>query len=397
MPAPVVARPGSQLAIPCAVVRGGTSKALFFDPRDLPGSRSAANDVLLEVMGSPDPRQINGLGGGKSLTSKVAIVSRSATRGADIDYLFAQVDVSRPIVDWNGTCGNILAGVGPYSIDRGLVLAGEPVTTMRIRLVNTGKIVVARVPTTSGNPDISGECVIDGVPGSGAEIRLKFLDPGGSRSSRALLPTGRPRDYVAVPEFGPVEVSLVDAANPVVFVLAKDVGLRGGELPDEIAMSKGTCDALETIRGTAAVWLGLVGTAEEATDQSPALPKVGVVSQPLDYVTTDGTRIAAEFTDLAARLMTMQQPHSSYMVTGAIATGAAAAMADTIVAQVARPGALTAVRRRLLRIGHPSGVLPVWTTVPPEGEGAGVEAVELSRTARIMMDGWVRVSARHYQ
>jgi methylitaconate Delta-isomerase len=370
---------------------------VFFDPRDLPGGRDAMARVLLDVMGSPDPRQIDGLGGAKSLTSKVAIVSRSGTAGAEVDYLFAQVDVSRPIVDWNGTCGNILAGVGPYSIDRGLVPAREPVTTVRIRLVNTGKIVLARVPTTAGRPDALGECVIDGVPGCGAEIRLKFLDPGGSHREGALLPTGHPRDYVHVPGFGRVEVSLVDAANPVVFVRAEDVGLRGGELPGDFADNERICVALETIRGTGAQWLGLARAPEDATHQSPGLPKIAIVAKPLDYATIDGKAIAAESVDLVARLMTMQRPHTSYMVTGAIATGAAAAVKETIVAQVVRSSPHLEGPRRRLRIGHPSGVLRVWTTVGPEAEGARVESVELNRTARILMDGWVRVSARHFQ
>lgn len=388
---------GSQVAIPCAIVRGGTSKAVFFEPRDLPEGRDAVSKILLEVMGSPDPLQIDGLGGATSLTSKVAIVSRSASPGMDVDYRFAQVDVSRPIVDWHGTCGNILAGVGPYAVDRGWVPVREPVTTVRIRLVNTGKVVVARVPTRSGRPDVAGACVVDGVPGSGAEIRLEFLSPGGSHRNGGLLPTGRPRDSMCLPGFGQVDVSVVDAANPVVFARAEDLGLRGDELPAEILKSARLCDALELIRGTAAVWLGLASSADEATHTSPGLPKVGVVARPLDYVTVGGGEVSASSTDLAARLMTMQRPHTSYMVTGAIATGAAAAVRGTVVEEVVRSHTLAAVRRRLLRIGHPSGVLPVWTTVGETDDGLAVEAVELSRTARILMDGWVRVSAARYR
>lgn len=372
---------GDQVAIPCVVMRGGTSRGVFFLATDLPEEDSLRDRLILAVFGSPDPRQVDGLGGADPLTSKLAIIDRAGRKDADIDYTFGQVRIAEPIIDYSGNCGNLSAAVGPFAIDAGLVEPREPLTRLRIHNTNTGKVIVAEVPTHGGHPVYEGDCSIAGVPGSAARIMLDFLDSGGSMTGR-LLPTGDPRNRLVTPhrEF---EVSIVDAANPVVFVQAEALAFAGTELPAQIAASEQVLGTLEAIRGAAAQRLGFVDNARDAMTQSPAVPKVAMVTAPKEYVTSDGSSVSAGDVNLVGRIMTMQQPHKAYAVTGAICTAAAAHIPGTIVNEIFRTGKTVGE----VTIGHPSGTITVEVVMGVTADGLRLKRAALERTARRIMDG----------
>lgn len=378
------------LRLRCSILRGGTSRGVFFHMDDLPGDRGAVEPVLLNVFGSPDVRQIDGLGGATSQTSKAAMIGPPSRPDADVDYTFAQVSIATPLVDWGGNCGNLSSAVGPFAIDQGLVAAREGVTTVRIHNTNTAKLIIASVPVRDGRALVEGDYAIPGVPGTGARIDLEFLDPAGSATG-ALLPTGRPVDEVALADGRGVRVSVVDAANPVAFVLASELGMRGSESPAEIERRADVTGALEEIRGIVAEWLGIVADRADATAKSPGLPKVGMVAPPADYRTSLGGIVAADDMDLTGRLMSMQTAHRSYMVTGAICTGAAARVEGTLVHEVARA---TAPGSDRLRIAHPYGVMDVRVRAEPGSPVPTVTGVSVGRTARHVLDGEVFVPAR---
>ena len=366
--------------IPCLFMRGGTSKGPFFLENDLPADPEQRDALLLKVMGSPDPKQINGLGGASSVTSKVAIIGVSQRPDADVDYTFAQVSVDKPIVSYKGNCGNISSAVGPFAIERGLVKVTEPVTSVRIHNTNTGKIIVADVPVENGCVQYGGTFRIAGVAGSGAPIKLRFLDPAGTISDK-LLPTGNAVDVLNVPGVGQVEASIVDAANPLVFVKAADLGLRGNELPSEFDQE--TLDKLETIRGVAAVKLGLITDYTRSAWDCPGLPKMTLVAPPMDYTALDGTRIPAENSDLTIRMMSMQKPHAALAMTGAMCTAAAAVVAGSVVSQVLRPQADT----QYLRLGHPGGILEAGVDYTQDEAGLHIADTFGFRTANLLMEG----------
>jgi 2-methylaconitate cis-trans-isomerase PrpF len=374
----------------CSILRGGTSRGVFFHLEDLPSDRAAVESVLLNVFGSPDVRQINGLGGATSQTSKAAIVSPPSRSDADVDYSFAQVSVGTAVVDWGGNCGNISSAVGPFAIDHGLVPVCEGVTTVRIHNTNTSKLIVASVPVRDGCAVVEGDYAIPGVPGTGARIDLEFVEPAGSTTG-ALLPTGRPTDEVELAGGRRLRVSVVDAANPVAFVLASELGLRGTESAAEIEARTDVTGALEEVRGIVAEWVGIVADRRDATAKSPGLPKVGMVAPPAEYRTSLGETVPAGAMDLSGRLMSMQTAHRSYMVTGAICTGAAARVEGTLVHEVARPAEPGSDR---LRIGHPYGVMDVRVRTGPAGPAPLVTGVSVGRTARHILDGEVLVPAR---
>ena len=366
--------------IPCLFMRGGTSKGPFFLENDLPADPEQRDALLLKVMGSPDPKQINGLGGASSVTSKVAIIGVSQRPDADVDYTFAQVSVDKPIVSYKGNCGNISSAVGPFAIERGLVKVTEPVTSVRIHSTNTGKIIVADVPVENGCVQYGGTFRIAGVAGSGAPIKLRFLDPAGTISDK-LLPTGNAVDVLNVPGVGQVEASIVDAANPLVFVKAADLGLRGNELPSEFDQE--TLDRLETIRGVAAVKLGLITDYTRSAWDCPGLPKMTLVAPPMDYTALDGTRIPAENSDLTIRMMSMQKPHAALAMTGAMCTAAAAVVTGSVVSQVLRPQADT----QYLRLGHPGGILEAGVDYTQDEAGLHIADTFGFRTANLLMEG----------
>jgi 2-methylaconitate cis-trans-isomerase PrpF len=376
-----------QRRIRAVFVRGGTSRALVFHRRDLPPDRAAWDPIFLAALGSPDPagRQLDGLGGGISSLSKVAVVAPSSRPDADVDYTFGQVEVTRAAVDYRGNCGNISSAIGPFAIDEALVSAGEPVTVVRVHNTNTGKLIHAHVPVEAGQAAVRGDFVLDGVPGTGARIALDFLDPGGAVTGR-LLPTGHPQDALEVPGFGTIAASLVDATNPMVFVRAKDLGLDGTEGPQDLDGRPGLPARLEAIRGAAAVRMGLATSPEEAGRVSPAVPKVVVVTPPAAYRTIARAPVEPHAVDLIARIVSMGKVHRAFALTGAMCLAVATRIPGTVAHEAAGFGEASGD----VRIGHPSGVLAVAAAVARGDSGAlTARTVTVYRTARRLMEGSV--------
>ena len=309
----------SVIKLPVTIMRGGTSKGVYILEQDLPANKDEWEKILLRLMGSPDSKQIDGLGGSYSVTSKAAIIKKSANPDADVDYTFAQVSVDKPLVSYKGNCGNISSGVGPFAIEKGLVKANDGVTTVRVFNTNTQKIIAEEVQTPGGEVAYSGDFYIAGVPGTASPVKLKFVNPSGTLG-HGLLPTGNVIDTLDVPGFGNVKVSIVDAANPLVFVKANDVGLTGKELPDDLNSKPEMLDLLEKIRGLAAVKLGLIDDYTKSAWDTPGIPKMTIVSEAEDYITSDGKEISRRKIDLLSRMMSMQKPHPSYAMTGAMWT-----------------------------------------------------------------------------
>lgn len=380
----------SQLKVPAALMRGGTSKGLFFLSKELPDDPALRDRVLLRSFGSPDPyaRQIDGLGGGTSVTSKAAIISRSTRPDCDVDYLFAQVAIEKALVDFSANCGNLSAAVGPFAIEERLIESVTEQTAVRIWQVNTSKRIIAHCPTEDGSPRTDGDYLIDGIAFPGAEIVLDFIDPGGSQCAE-LFPTGQPIDKLDVPGVGRIDVTLVDAGNPVAIVRAADLKLAGAELPSEVDSDKAVLQALESIRAHAAVRMGLGSDPLEVTRTQPANPKVAFVSEPLGYRSSRGTALEASAMDLNARIMSMGRLHGAFAVTGAIAVATAAAVPGTLAHSVRRPPRPDTV----IRIGHPSGVFPVGIEVAEEDGRWVVSKAVVRRTARRLMEGYLRIPA----
>lgn len=371
--------------IPCTIMRGGTSRGVYMLENYLPKEENERDALLLKLMGSPDVRQINGLGGAASVTSKVAIVGVSGRPDADVDYTFAQVAVDKPVVSYKGNCGNISSGVGPFAIEQGLVKITEPVTSVRIYNTNTDKIIVEEVQVEQGAVKYHGDFSIAGVAGTGAPIKLKFVNPAGSISGR-LLPTGNAVDVLEVPDLGALEVSIVDAANPLVFVRAKDLGLTGKECPAELDADEEKLALLETVRGLAAVKMGLIEDYKESAWKMPGIPKMTFVAEPEDYVTSGGETVAGDRIDLLSRMMSMQKAHPTYAMTGAMCTAVAAVIPGSIVNQVIRKEADT----DFIRIGHAGGVLEAGVEFHTEEDGGvAVESAFGFRTANLILEGVV--------
>jgi 2-methylaconitate cis-trans-isomerase PrpF len=375
------------IGIRCAIYRGGTSRGVYFLDNDLPYPEAIRAQILLNILGSPDPRQVDGLGGGTSSTSKTMIIGPSRLQGTEVQMLFAQVSLHSAIVDWRGTCGNLTTAVGPFAIDQGLVTAVEPVTEVAIYSVNTRKKIIARVPVSRGRAMTQGDYRIPGVRGTGARIDLEYVDPAGSFNGR-LLPTGSPRDVIELAGKRKFTVSIVDAGHIVVFCHAHELGLRGTELPSELEEKSHVMATLEAIRSVAAERIGIVGSCSEATRVSPAVPKIGFVSAPAAYPTMDGRLLEENDIDIVGRLLTMQTAHRAYMGAGAICTGVAALAPGTIVSDLAGP------RMRetgLLRIGHPQGVMDVSVKAALQNGDLKVQSATIARTARRIMEGYAYV------
>ncbi|MES2184141.1 MAG: PrpF domain-containing protein [Pseudomonadota bacterium] len=377
-----------QLRTPAAFMRGGTSKALVFHRRDLPADPAAWDGFFLATMGSPDPhgRQLDGMGGGVTSLSKVCVVGPPSRGDADIDYSFFQVLVREARVSAFGNCGNMSAAMGPFAVDEGLVTAAGPLATVRIHNTNTGKIVRATFAVEAGRALTSGDCRIPGVAGSGAAVRLDFLDPGGAGTGR-LLPTGRPLDLLQVDGLGQVEVSIVDAANPCVFVAARSVGLAGTELPEVLEDS----DALARLHAIGQQAVGLMGLGHVFAAARKKLPLLAVVSAPKEAPTLSGERLAAAGMDLCVRMLSNGQPHRALPMTGAVCTVVAMHLPGTLPHRLARaPLASGGVRR----LAMPSGVVGVDATVVERDGQPHAEYATVQRTARRLFDGFVYTSAR---
>ncbi|MEP9350103.1 PrpF domain-containing protein [Xanthobacter sp. KR7-225] len=376
----------------CALLRGGTSKGVFLDEADLPADAAERLRVVLAVFGSPDRRQVNGLGGGDPLTSKLALIGPG--RGAaDLTYTFGQVELERAAIDFASPCGNIVAAVGLHAVQRGLVRtqpdAPAPFAAVRIFNTNLRRIITVEVPVVDGRAIEHGDYVIPGVPGSGAKILVDFSDTAGAASG-ALLPTGRAREPMDVPGRGTIEVSLVDIANPHVFVRAADFGLAATESAEEIHRRPSLMDQLEHVRGLAALRFGLVDDPAKAREDSRVTPMVVIVGPPASYRSHPGGReIAAHEMDLAARLIFLERVHPTFAATSIACTGVAARLPGSIAGALARPVAPGAP----IRIGHPAGVVEAEAEVDGTAGTPAVTRAAFGRTARRIMEGVVYVEA----
>jgi 2-methylaconitate isomerase len=364
----------TQRRVRAVFMRGGTSRAIFFREADLPAPGPERDRILSAALGSPDPygRQLDGLGGGISSLSKACIIGPSTHPEADVDYTFAQVDVRSPSVDYQGNCGNCSSAVGPFAVDEGLVEAREGETVVRIHNTNTKKVIVARVPTHDGEAQVEGDFELAGVPGRGARIALDFLDPGGAGTGR-LLPTAHARETIEG-----VEASCVDATNPMVFVRAADLGLTGIETPPAVDADAALAARLERIRVEGAARMGIPGSA--------AVPKVAFVAPPRDFTALDGAVYPASAVDVVARVISMGNCHRAFALTAAMCLAVAARVPGSIVHEASRAGAGADVR-----LGHPSGVLPVAATVVERDGELVADRVTVYRTARRLMEGFVRI------
>jgi len=378
----------------CTIYRGGTSKGVYIHKNELPSNPLIRDRVILAIYGSPDIRQIDGLGGSDPLTSKVAIIGPPTRSDADIDYLFGQVSLTESFIDYRGNCGNISAGAGSFAIDEGLVVPKEPITQVRIHQVNTNKIIVADVPTVSGKAAIEGDYKIDGVPGTGAHIMLDFADSAGSVTGN-LLPTGNIVNELNMESVGKIEVSIVDAANPTVFCRMMDVGLKGTETPQEINSDDSLSKRVEDIRGTAAELIGLVKNRKRAAIESPYIPFIAFVSKPMTYATfTTGEVVKAEDIDLTSRLFFMQRIHKAYAVTGTVCTGVAGKIPGSIVNKALSD---RGKRSEELRIGHPAGIITIEADVQKEDSEFIIKRAAVGRTARRIIEGYVYIPRRVFE
>jgi 2-methylaconitate isomerase len=386
----------AQLRIPAVYMRGGTSKGVFFRASDLPADAARRDALLLRVVGSPDPygKQIDGMGAASSSTSKVVIVAPSTRADSDVDYLFGQVAIDRPLIDWSGNCGNLTAAVGPFAIAEGWVKPGrDGEALVRIWQRNIGKRILAHVPVAGGEVVEEGDFVLDGVAFPAAEIRIEFLDPGGlgeaGDSAGAMLPTGRVVDTLDVPGVGRIEATLITAGNPTVFVEAAAVGLQGHELQAAVTGDRELLARSEAIRAAAAVAMGLAKSPAEASATRLHTPKIAFVAPPRGYVASNGKSVPEGDIDLTIRMLSMGQLHHAVTGTGAVATAVACALEGTIPHRVQRRG----TNALATRLGHPSGTLTVGAAVVRSGDGWVVEKAVMSRSARRLMEGWVRIPA----
>ncbi len=386
----------AQIRIPATYLRGGTSKGVFFRLQDLPDAAQqpgAARDaLLLRVIGSPDPygKQIDGMGGATSSTSKTVIVSKSTRPDHDVDYLFGQVSIDRPFVDWSGNCGNLSAAVGPFAIANGLIeparIPQDGVCTVRIWQANIGKTIVAHVPVANGQVQETGDFELDGVTFPAAEIQLEFLDPADEgEDGGAMFPTGNLVDDLDVPGVGTFKATLINAGIPTIFLNATDIGCAGTELQDAINGDAKALAMFEMIRAHGALKMGLIKDVAEAASRQHT-PKVAFVAPPADYTASSGKGIAAADIDLNVRALSMGKLHHAMMGTAAVAIGTAAAIPGTLVNLAAGGG-----EREAVRFGHPSGTLRVGAQARRVDGAWTVTKAIMSRSARVLMEGAVRV------
>ncbi len=386
-----------QIRIPATYMRGGTSKGVFFRLQDLPAAAQvpgAARDALLmRVIGSPDPygKQIDGMGGATSSTSKTVIIAKSERPGHDVDYLFGQVSIDQKFVDWSGNCGNLSAAVGPFAISGGLVdparVPRDGVAVVRIWQANIGKTIIAHVPMTDGAVQETGDFELDGVTFPAAEIQLEFLDPAAEEDGEggAMFPTGHLIDDLEVPGVGTFKATMINAGIPTIFLNAEDIGYRGTELQDAINSDPKALAMFEMIRAHGALRMGLIKDLSEAATRQHT-PKVAFVAKPAGYTASSGKVVNPGDIDLLVRALSMGKLHHAMMGTAAVCIGAAASIPGTLVNLAAGGGARNAVR-----FGHPSGTLRVGAEAKQEGGEWTVTKAIMSRSARVLMEGWVRI------
>lgn len=385
-----------QIKIPATYIRGGTSKGVFFRIDDLPEAAqqpgAVRDKLLLRVIGSPDPygKQTDGMGGATSSTSKTVLLAKSSQPEHDVDYLFGQVSIDKPFVDWSGNCGNLTAAVGSFAISNGLVAADKipdnGICTVRIWQVNIEKTIIAHVPITNGQVQETGDFELDGVTFPAAEVQIEFLDPAdGDGDDAAMFPTGHVVDDLEVPGVGTLKATLINAGIPTIFVNAADIGYTGTELQAAINSDKEALAKFELIRAHGAVKMGLIKDVAEAVARQHT-PKVAFVAPPADYVSSSGKAIKATDIDVLVRALSMGQLHHAMMGTAAVAIGTAAAIPGTLVNLAAG-----AVDRQAVNFGHPSGTLRVGAEAVQENGKWVVKKAIMSRSARVLMEGWVRI------
>lgn len=386
-----------QIKIPATYIRGGTSKGVFFRLQDLPETAQvpgpARDALLLRVIGSPDPygKQIDGMGAATSSTSKTVILSKSTRPDHDVDYLFGQVSIDQPFVDWSGNCGNLSAAVGPFAISAGLVdpsrIPQNGVAVVRIWQANIGKTIIGHVPITNGEVQETGDFELDGVTFPAAEVQLEFMDPAAEEEGAggAMFPTGNVVDDLEVPGVGTLKATMINAGIPTIFVNAESIGYTGTELQDAINSDTRALAMFETIRAYGALRMGLIKNVDEAAKRQHT-PKVAFVARPVDYTASSGKKVGAADVDLLVRALSMGKLHHAMMGTAAVAIGTAAAIPGTLVNLAAGGG-----ERNAVRFGHPSGTLRVGAEAQQvDGEWVVRKAI-MSRSARVLMEGWVRV------
>ena len=386
----------AQIKIPATYMRGGTSKGIFFKLDDLPAAAQtpgAARDrILLRVLGSPDPygKQIDGLGNASSSTSKAVILSKSAEPDHDVDYLFGQVSIDKPFVDWSGNCGNLTAAVGAFAISNGLVdaarIPSDGLCTVRIWQANIRKTIIAHVQISGGQVQETGDFELDGVTFPAAEVQIEFLDPADDgEEGGAMFPTGNLVDELEVPGIGTFPVTLINAGIPTIFLNAADIGYQGTELQEHINSDEQALAKFETIRAYGALKMGLIADISEAAARQHT-PKVAFVAAPQDYVSSSGKPVAAADVDLLVRALSMGKLHHAMMGTAAVAIGTAATIPGTLVNLAAGGN-----EREAVRFGHPSGTLRVGAQAKLENGEWKVTKAIMSRSARVIMEGFVRV------
>lgn len=381
-------------SIPACWMRGGTSKGLFFNRNDLPADRNLRDKILLAAIGSPDTcgKQMDGLGGATSSTSKIVIISKSDRPDCDVNYLFGHVSITEPVIDYSGNCGNLSSAVGVYAIEQGLVdHVTSPITSVHVWQENLGQILIVHVPVnTDGKVITSGNTHIAGVSGTGAPVIVDFINPGGGENGR-VLPTGKVREVLKVPEYGEFEVSLIYAGNATVFVHAASLGLTGTELPSALDTDQHLSDKVEAIRCYASLQMGLVTSIDTAHGR-PGTPKLAFVAKAQTYRNTQGTDVNANDIDLCVRIFSMGKLHHAMTGTGAIATAVAANIPETIVADCLQ----TKMQPdQTLRIGHSAGTLEISSKVKHDDNQWFAEKASLTRTARTLMQGEVYLPDLH--
>ncbi|WLG52637.1 2-methylaconitate cis-trans isomerase PrpF [Pseudomonas sp. FP1742] len=386
-----------QIKIPATYMRGGTSKGVFFSLQDLPEAAQipgpARDALLLRVIGSPDPyeKQIDGMGGATSSTSKTVILSKSIKADHDVDYLFGQVAIDKPFVDWSGNCGNLSAAVGSFAVSNGLVDASRipynGVAVVRVWQANIGKTIIAHVPITNGEVQETGDFELDGVTFPAAEVQLEFMDPAAEEEGGggSMFPTGNLVDDLEVPGVGTLKATLINAGIPTIFINAEDIGYTGTELQGAINSDLEALAMFETIRAYGALRMGLIQHPDEAARRQHT-PKVAFVAPPADYIASSGKKIAATDVDLLVRALSMGKLHHAMMGTAAVAIGTAAAISGTLV-NLAAGG----IERNAVRFGHPSGTLRVGAEATQVNGEWTVKKAIMSRSARVLMEGYVRV------